>query len=203
MTKPSYPVSTIAKLFNLTERRVQQLAKDGIIPKSNKGKYELVSCVQGYIHYLQERAMGKDSAPQDTYTERARLLKAQADKTELEVGTLKGNLLQIDQVESSWANMVTSCKSRLLTIPSKSAHQIALLTKPQEIERFLKHSIYEALEELGQESDNYDDSEITASEAKSEESLSASTRANSKSVGRRTSTTKPRGKCRTRKMDNG
>ena len=95
MTQPSYPVSTIAKLFNLTERRVQQLAKDGVIPKANKGKYELVACVQGYIHYLQERAMGKDSAPQDTYTERARLLKAQADKTELEVGTLKGNLLQI------------------------------------------------------------------------------------------------------------
>lgn len=199
MPQPSYPVSTIAKLFNLTERRVQQLAKDGVIPKANKGKYELVACVQGYIHYLQERAMGKDSAPQDTYTERARLLKAQADKTELEVGTLKGKLLQIEQVESSWATMVTSCRSRLLTIPSKSAHQIAALNEPQEIERFLKRTIYEALAELGK----YDNNEATTVDEQGDEPLLASTGTDSKPVGRRASKAKPRSKCRTWKVDNG
>jgi len=198
MTQPSYPVSTIAKLFNLTERRVQQLAKDGVIPKANKGKYELVSCVQGYIHYLQERAMGKDSAPQDTYTERARLLKAQADKTELEVGTLKGNLLQIEQVESSWLTMVTSCRSRLLTIPSKSAHQIAALKEPQEIERFLKRTIYEALAELG----NYDENEATTVDEQGDEPLLSTAGTDSKPVGRRASKTKPGSKRRTRKVDN-
>lgn len=59
MTTPSYPVATIAKLFNLTERRVQQLAKEGVIPKPEKGKYDLIGCVRGYIAYLQERAFGK------------------------------------------------------------------------------------------------------------------------------------------------
>jgi hypothetical protein len=49
--------------------------------------------VQGYIYSSQECAISKDSAPQDTYTKHARLLKAQADKIELEVGTLKGNLV--------------------------------------------------------------------------------------------------------------
>ena len=56
---PLYPASTLAKLFHLTERRVQQLARDGIIAKGIKGKYDLVSSVQGYVKYLQERALGR------------------------------------------------------------------------------------------------------------------------------------------------
>lgn len=59
------------------------LAKDGIIPKAEKGKYDLIAATRAYIKYLQERATGRDIEPQDTYVERARLLKAQADKTEL------------------------------------------------------------------------------------------------------------------------
>jgi hypothetical protein len=47
-----YKVAVIARFLNLTERRVQQLARDGIIPKPEKGKYDLVGCVQGYIGYL-------------------------------------------------------------------------------------------------------------------------------------------------------
>ena len=74
----SYPVSTIAKLFGLTERRVQQLAQEGIIPKPEKNQYELVGSVRSYIDYLQQRAFGKGAVPQDTHLERARLLKAQA-----------------------------------------------------------------------------------------------------------------------------
>ncbi|VAW66172.1 hypothetical protein MNBD_GAMMA11-2557 [hydrothermal vent metagenome] len=36
---PLYPSATLAHLFNLSERRVQQLAKEGVIPKAQRGKY--------------------------------------------------------------------------------------------------------------------------------------------------------------------
>ena len=42
-----HKVAVIARFLNLTERRVQQLARDGIIPKAEKGKYDLVRCVAG------------------------------------------------------------------------------------------------------------------------------------------------------------
>nr|BDD46852.1 hypothetical protein 17 [bacterium] len=197
MSSPSYPVSTIAKLFNLTERRVQQLAKEGVIPKANKGKYELVPCVQGYIHYLQERALGKDAAPQDTYTERARLLKAQADKTELEVGTLKGNLIPIEQAETTWQGFVTACRARLLSIPAKSAHQIITLKEVKEIERFLKRNITEALAELAAYEPD------TPSNSEGSEELCSATGTDSEPVVGHLPKAKPRGKCRTRKVDNG
>ena len=58
MSEQTYPVSTIAKLLILTERQVQSLAKQGVLPKTERARYELVPVVQAYIRYLRERAMG-------------------------------------------------------------------------------------------------------------------------------------------------
>ena len=58
MSEQTYPVSTIAKLLILTERQVQSLAKDGVLPKAERGRYVLVPVVQSYIRYLRERAIG-------------------------------------------------------------------------------------------------------------------------------------------------
>lgn len=197
-----YPIAIVAKVLNLSERRVQQLVSEGVLPKPVKGKYDLIACVQAYIKYLQERAFGNGAAPQDTHFERARLLRAQADKTELEVDTLRGNLIPIEQVESDWLTMVTSCRARLLAIPSKTALHIVALQEPEEIERFLKRSMYEALTELAAK--EYDDGNpLSEDEAGSEPVLDASTGADSKPVGRSKPKTKSRSKRRTRKMDNG
>jgi len=46
---PTYPVSTIAKLLLLSERRVQQLTKEGVIPKAERGRYELAPAVQARV----------------------------------------------------------------------------------------------------------------------------------------------------------
>ena len=35
---------------------MQQLTKDGVIPKSSRGKYELVPTVKGYINYLKGKS---------------------------------------------------------------------------------------------------------------------------------------------------
>ena len=43
----------IASVLLIGVRRVQQLTKDGIIPKVSRGRYDLIPAVQGYIHYLQ------------------------------------------------------------------------------------------------------------------------------------------------------
>ena len=48
----SFNIVAISKLLKLTERRVQQLAKDGIIPKAERGKYDLVGSVHGYVDFL-------------------------------------------------------------------------------------------------------------------------------------------------------
>lgn len=134
----------------MTERRIQQLARDGVIPKPERnGRYDLIGCVQGYVKYLQERAVGRtDIEPQDTYIERARLLKAQADKTELEVKAMNGELIAADEVESLWSGLVASFRSRLLALPVRCAHKVMALKTYQEIETTLRAHVFEALSEL-------------------------------------------------------
>jgi phage terminase Nu1 subunit (DNA packaging protein) len=148
MANPTIPVATLARLFNLTERRIQQLAKDGVIPKPEKGKYDLIASTQGYIKYLQDRAAGKDIEPRDTYIERARLLKAQADKTEIEVKALNGDLIAAEQVELMWAGLVSSFRARMMALPVRCAHRVMNITGYQEIEEILRGHVNEALEEL-------------------------------------------------------
>ena len=143
----SYPVSTIAKLFDLTERRVQQLAAEGVIPKASKGKYELVPCVKGYINYLKQRSLGEVTNP-NIATERARLLKMQADKLAMEIDEEKGRLLDAEKAARAWDNLIARCRAVLLGIPNRLANQVIAINNAQEAAHILKQAIYEALEEL-------------------------------------------------------
>ena len=192
MATALYPIATVAKVLNLSERRVQQLVQEGILPKPEKGRYDLIACVRAYIKYLQERAYGRDAAPQDTHLERARLLRAQADKTELEVAVLRGNLVPIEKVESDWMTIIMAARSRLLAIPSKTAFQIAALKDPHEIERFLKRLIYEALTELAQtEISDDDDNALPEDDDGGDLGLDAATGADGEPVGGSESETEP------------
>ena len=45
-------LTAISQLLKLTERRIQQLAKDGIIPKADRGEYDMIPVVHAYIDFL-------------------------------------------------------------------------------------------------------------------------------------------------------
>ena len=56
---------TIAALFDMTPRRVQQLTKEGVIAavkEGNANRYDLLPTIQRYIRYLrsEERRVGKE-----------------------------------------------------------------------------------------------------------------------------------------------
>ena len=178
----SYNVATISKLFGISERRVQQLARDGVIPKPEKNQYELVGCVRAYIDYLQKRAFGKGVAPQDTHLERARLIKAQADMAEIDLAIKTGSLVAVETIESDWSQMVSSCRSKLLAIPSKAAYQISGLEEVVEIEKFLKRTINDALSELA-DYEIYDTRDLSESIETNDDALDTATGTDGKPVG--------------------
>ena len=62
-----YPKETIANLLNISERRLEQLAKQKIIPKAGRGVFDLGPTVQAYVRYLQGLSSGalKASEPSD------------------------------------------------------------------------------------------------------------------------------------------
>ena len=154
MAEPAtYPVGTIAKLLMISERRVQQLTKEGIIPKSERGRYHLAEAVQGYIRYLQERSIGSVSAI-DYHVEKARLVKLQADRADAELQELLCSLVSADEVSDAWAKLLVNVKAKMLAIPTKLAPQVAHLNDHAAVKVLLDEQIREILLELS-DADSY------------------------------------------------
>ena len=140
--------TTLAKLFNLHERRVRQLGQEGIIPRPAHGKYDLIGSVQGYVKYLQERAEGRRDETSGVHDERMRLLTAQAEHKELEVAALHRSLLPFDEVVTAWQQLVAAFRTKCLALPSKLAPQLAATNEIREIQGYIEGGVREALEEL-------------------------------------------------------
>ncbi len=70
-----YPKETIATLLNISERRLEQLAKQKIIPKAGRGVFDLGPTVQAYVRYLQGLSSGAIKAGEPSELDR-RLMEA-------------------------------------------------------------------------------------------------------------------------------
>jgi phage terminase Nu1 subunit (DNA packaging protein) len=84
----------------------------------------------------------------DLTAERARLASAQANKTELEVAELKGEMVRRDEITAHWSAMVAAMRAKLLSLPSKMATRVAGPGKAKEVEALLREQVHQALEEI-------------------------------------------------------
>lgn len=148
---PTYPVAVIAKLLRLTERRVQQLSKEGIIPRAERGRYELAPAMQGYIGYLQERAApipSEDGAP-DLMKEKARKTKFEADIAEMEAAKMGGTLVAAEDMKAALDLVFTEVKSKLLNnAPTKIASRAKTAKTQAAIKKIVKEELAAALLKL-------------------------------------------------------
>ncbi len=170
----SFNITAISKLLKLTERRVQQLAKDDIIPKAERGKYDLISSVHGYIDFLKAKA-GGDFTAEDVIKNKNKLMKAKAEIAEIERMKATGELIPKEEVKSTWLELINKVKQKLLSIPNKIAPIVVAIKNTNEIKLILQDKLYEALYEI-----TSDDRSV----AKDNESNKATTTSKNKSVGR-------------------
>jgi phage terminase Nu1 subunit (DNA packaging protein) len=165
---PSVPVGTLARLLNLTEVRIQQLAKQGVVVKGGRGRYDLWNSIKGYVRYLQERNVGRPGSGlsateagevvgEDYQKHRARLYKAKADSAELEASLLRGRLHDAEAVRKVTEDMISSARAKLLGVKRKAAGKVIGLTDLAAVEAAIEEPIIEALNELT----NYDPSRFT------------------------------------------
>lgn len=145
---PTYPVATIAKLLLISERRVQQLSAEGVFPKAQRGRYELVPVVQGYIRFLQERSIRSDAVPIDYHVEKARLTKAQADLAELQVARERADVVSVAQLEKNLGNLFAEVQTSVRNIPGRVVSALVGQTDERSIKRVLMTEIDQALARL-------------------------------------------------------
>lgn len=142
---PTYPVKTIAKLLMLTERRVQQLTAEGVIPKAERGRYELAPAVQGYIRYLQERSLRSDVSPVDYHVEKARLTKLQADKAALELAIAKAEVAPVADFRKAEARGNAIIRNNMRNLPQRVVVQLLGETNETRFKQVLLAEIDAAL----------------------------------------------------------
>lgn len=123
-SRTDFPAGAIARLLNITERRVQQLAQEGVIPKSGRGRYPLAGSVQGYVRYLQDHVSRTGGDALELNSERARLAKEQADKTALENEVTRRSLIYRDHMAVVMGRTLTAFRARLLAAAAKLAPRV-------------------------------------------------------------------------------
>jgi len=148
MAAALYSVDVIAKLFDLTPRRVQQLAAEGTIPRAARGQYELVPAVKAYIKYLKDRAINADVTDGEEGDHKRRLVKARADIAEMEAERLAGNQVECSKIEAIWTDAAARFRQRTLSIAHKAAPLVATENDIAACHAILESQIFEALSEL-------------------------------------------------------
>lgn len=154
----SYPVEIMARLLLLTPRRVQQLANEGIVEKTDRGRYDLIKSVQGYIRYLNDQIPNKASsdtseqgAKVDAEVERGKLLMHKAEMARLETEEKKGLLVDAAAQRRDAFRIARSVRTALLNIPLRIAQDLASDHDPLSVHRKLESALIEALTELADE----------------------------------------------------
>jgi len=148
VSSSAQPLAVIAKLLDLSERRVQQLSREGVIPKATRGHYDLIGSVQGYVRYLRDQAAKAQAGAPDYASERARFIRARADLAEMEAEQKRGSLIAATDVEGAWIAVLALLRTRLLALPDRLAPQLHAEDSPAGIRDGLRGAMREALQEL-------------------------------------------------------
>lgn len=147
----------IGKLFGVTDRRVQQLAKDGIIPAAAKRpyKFDLLPTVQAYIKYLSEKANGRESKNADTVQAEADKLRAEADLKQskaaiagLQLKELEGKMHRSEDVEAATNDLVYSVRSMIMALPGRLAMDVVQCVNANEASALIRSECFKILNEL-------------------------------------------------------
>lgn len=119
-------VGTLAALLDLTDRRIHQLVREGVLPKAGRGKYPVADCVQAYVGYWQRQA--EERAAQvviDYKAVRARKVQAEAELKELELGLRRGELVPTDAVEAQVRDALEPVDIGLRTVHNRLSREWA------------------------------------------------------------------------------
>jgi phage terminase Nu1 subunit (DNA packaging protein) len=118
-----------AAILGVSDRRVRQILQEGGGPtQAASGALdarEFGLWLERRV--LEQHGVTEDGEALDLSAERARLARAQADKTELELAELRGEHVRITDVTDAWSQHIAAVRAKLLALPSKAAPQVSPL----------------------------------------------------------------------------
>lgn len=152
MAAQTYPVAVICKLLDLTPRRIRQLVDEGVIQRAERGQYELVSSVRGYIRYLRDRALAADGglADESARANRARLIKAQAEAQEMENARYRREYVHNDDAAWVIERLIVVLRAKVLALKAKIPPKAIGCNRMAELEAIVERECHDVLREIAE-----------------------------------------------------
>lgn len=117
--------AVLGNIFGVTDRRIRQMAEEGIIVRAAKGRYNLVDSLKNYILSLKLAVDSNDGDNPDGELnfeeEKALHERVKRHISEMKLQTMKGELHKADDVRHVMTDMLSSFKTRMMNIPAKVA----------------------------------------------------------------------------------
>ena len=148
MNEQTVPIGSLGRVLNLSERRIQQLVKEGILTKEERGRYPFLSNIKGYVLFLPARGDGNSSGIIDLDEARKRMLQAEAMLAELELERSQENTISVSDHGEIVGKLGDALKSRLMVMPSKLAPALALESKQGLCKQIVEDEIRSCLIEI-------------------------------------------------------
>lgn len=142
-----YPTHTIATLFGVTDRHIQKLSQDGVLPATETPsgrQYDLVPTIQAYIRYLRDAAHGKTGSEREQELKQQKLEADLALKgTQNELHRLKldiaaGKYISVEEATMDYARFFVAFKKFALSLPGRLVSRISGAVEPTEARRIEK-----------------------------------------------------------------
>lgn len=146
--------SVLGELLGVTDRRIRQLAEEGILIRAAKGRYKLAESIKNYILTL--RIANQDSEEKiygetlDLDVEKAKHEVVKIQMSELKLQLMKGQMHKSEDIRAVMCDMLTAFRSRLMNHPAKSAPVLANMYDAGQIQSYLEKEMMDALLEFRQ-----------------------------------------------------
>lgn len=143
--------SVLADLLGVTDRRIRQLAEEGVLHRVTKGRYSLPISIKNYLKMLRmEDTLKNDGEPDELDLEKERAIheRIKRHQSEIKLAAMKGTVHRAEDVEQVMTDMLTAFRTRLLNVPSKLAPTLVGRESAGEIREIITNEIVEVLGEL-------------------------------------------------------
>lgn len=143
-------VTELAKLLGITDRHLRNLANEGIIKKTEKGKYLFFESVRGYIEYIETKNEADVDLKDEKIREEIKKIKKDTELKALKISELKNQLHSAAVIEEVMTNMLVNIKGKLLSLPNKLAPAVIACDNLGEIQDIILTGISDTLTELSE-----------------------------------------------------
>lgn len=141
MSRNNYIVTTkeLAETIGKTERRVNQLAAEGVLKKLTSGKWDFVNNMEMYIKHLESKCI-IDEADLEKQKLQADVdyKRHKADMIKLEFEELERNMHRSEDVERFVGELINAYRSQLLSLPGLLAPELVGMDSVSEISEIIK-----------------------------------------------------------------